>query len=715
MADLRAETFDHVKIAVREKPLSDVERGKVQVVLRTDADKLVAFYPEATEGLVYNYDHFYPEESTQADLFQAIGVEMVDLVMGGYSATCIACGPSNSGKTHTIFGSPQEPGLIHLTTKELFQRIEAQDTYFITVKMAYWETSCDAIADALGPNEGKTFALHKSEQYGATLVGGLNVVDVGSWDEFDEFLMHGNIQRITLAEKRDTRWHGFVRLFLEMVPRAAGDSMTSCMMTFVHMKGADRVGQKGARGNVLRNGSSNINKSVSLLGSAILHAVDFRRSAARSTSKNVHLTPLEIAAKSQSFFMESKFTQLLSNALCGNEATYLIATVSTLDYHETTDALETLQNAQQLTAHLAKRTVITEQGKLQQKLSKLQSEAPVTNLAEGHPLSELEEKIRDLERRLGGGGTGYSGDSDDDDAARPKPGKVDVGAAQVPENVQKWKQSVIKAKMHGDRATIYVPAVAGKKHTYTGQWAKGKREGFGEHVTEKMKYEGHWKGGLRDGEGTLWVRNDASAEWVRVYRGQWREDQKHGRGVQWYPNGDVYDGYFQTGERCPFGKLFLANGDRVEGQFRNDDVEGWATLHRKNGDWFEGHWHGGLREGPGVWYYEGKQQLFRGEWHLGTPKFGEMFDMPSKTTNQNSRYLPRVGLADPDQVLARQKVLLDQKREREGMHLDAAADDEGGQEGGDTHAGDAYYDDDQDQYDEDPQERLSWAASAPVK
>jgi hypothetical protein len=682
MADLRAETFDHVKIAVREKPLSDAERNKVQVMLRSDADKLVAFYPESTEGLVYNYDYFFPEEATQIDLFQTIGAEMVELVLGGYSATCIACGPSNSGKTHTIFGSPQEPGLIHMTTKELFQRIESQDAFHITVRMAYWETSCDAIADALGPNDGKVFGLHKSEQFGATLVSGLTVVDVSSWDDFDEYLMHGNIARIQMSEKRDTRWHGFLRLFIEMVPRVGGETKTSCMMTFVHTKGADRVGQKGARGNVLKNGS-NINKSVSLLGSAMLHAVDFRRSAAKANQ----LPPEQIAAKSQSFFMESKFTQLLSHALCGSEATYMVATVSTLDYHETTDALETLQNAQQLTAHLTARTVTTDHGKLQKKLAKMQAELPPSELAEGHPLDELEEKIRDLQLRLSGEEPSREG---------AKPARTDVAPPVVPEGVQKWKQSVLKGKMHGDRAPIYIPATDGKKHTYSGQWAKGKREGLGEHVTDTVRYEGQWKGGMRDGEGTLWLRPNTAAEWVRVYRGQWREDRKHGRGVQWYENGDVYDGYFQSGSRCPMGKLFLANGDRVEGQFRDDNIEGWATLHRKNGDWFEGHWHVGLREGPGVWYYESKQQYYRGEWHKGTPKFGEMYDMPSKANNENSRYLPRVGLADPNDVLARQKVALEEKRAREGMVVSHGEVDEEAEEEEDL--------DDE----EDGEEQVSW-------
>ena len=118
---MAAADFDHVKVAIRCKPLSEEEKRRVQVIIKTDGDKLIAFYPESKEGLLYNYDYFFPEETTQLDVFRVVGHEMVELCINGQNSCCIGYGASAAGKTHTLFGSDQEHGLIQMATKELFQ------------------------------------------------------------------------------------------------------------------------------------------------------------------------------------------------------------------------------------------------------------------------------------------------------------------------------------------------------------------------------------------------------------------------------------------------------------------------------------------------------------------------------------------------------------------------------------------------------------------
>lgn len=670
----RAEIFERLKIAIRERPLSEEEKAHVQVMLRTDNDKLIAFYPDSKEGLVYNYDLFFPEEATQDDVFQSVGREMLDLVIAGYSANCVTFGPSASGKTHTLFGSDHEPGLIQSVTKALFRRLEeTSDAFVHDVTFSYWEMNCDHIKDALNVNN----AAHLNVRRTPTGMRVVNIteVPVGSWDELDEYLMQGNIRRIQLSEERNARWHGFVKLQVDSVDRETGAHHVSRCMTFVQLKGPDRVGQKGARGDVLMHGS-NINKSISLLCSAILHGVEFRRKGImKVTTEEEHRALIE---KSQSFFMESKFTQIMSQYLCGVEACFVVGTVCALDYHETTDALENLQNAQQLTASLKRHESLTERGQLMQTLAKAEAKVPENKLAEGHPLTEIEERVQSLRERLGG-----------KVVAPNEPQKAATAPPVIPDGLQLWKQSVIKSKLHGDRAKIYIPTSSKERpNTYEGQWAKGRREGFGEHITGNTKYRGEFRAGLRDGEGTLWTRKNPSGEWTRVYKGMWRQNKRHGRGVNFYPNGDVYDGFFEDGLRSAIGKLFLVNGDRVEGQFRHDKIEGWATLYCSNGDWFEGYWKNHLREGPGVWYYESRQQCYRGEWSKNIPRFGVIEDFPNKETSEKSSFVPRVWLKDYEGVLAGQKEALDDRRAREYGDDWVAPQDEPNPYGDEEEAGD---------------------------
>eukprot|EP01062_Namystynia_karyoxenos_P034659 TRINITY_DN253_c1_g1_i1.p1 TRINITY_DN253_c1_g1~~TRINITY_DN253_c1_g1_i1.p1 ORF type:complete len:720 (+),score=289.68 TRINITY_DN253_c1_g1_i1:83-2242(+) len=662
---LRLEEWDHLKIAVREKPLSEEERARVEVMIKTDNDKLIAFYPDSREGLLYNYDYFFPEDTTQMDVFQTVGMEMVELVMNGYSACCLAYGPSATGKTHSLFGSDQEPGLIQLTTKELLHRFETspQNLQF-TVKFSYWEMNNTEIRDALQIENTANLPVRKNKQMGGVYIPGLTEVDITSWNELDDYIMHGNINRIRLSEERGARWHGFLKLKITMEDAERPNHMIYTTLTFGHLKGSDRVGRKGAAGEVLRHGSS-INQSITILGSAMLHAVEMRRrKLAEADPSEVDRVQDALPELSESIFTESKLCQVLTGPLSGTVATVMIGTVSTLEYHETTDTLENLQNAQQITCALKRAVHVTQAGKVWRQLQDAESQLPQTQLAAGHPLTEIEEKVRKLQEQYAHLlARSQRPDTPPTQAGEPPP--LRSALETDPRHHQPWKQNVIKSKIHGSRNTIYVPTegkIGQIGNTYKGQWKAGLKEGWGLQLTELTKYEGEWRSGRREGRGTLWRRGDAKAAWVRVYKGEWRKDKPHGRGIKWYPNGDVYEGYFEDGRRAAVGKIFLANGDKIEGQWKADMVEGWATLYLKNGDRFEGHWSRGMKEGPGVWYYEGRQQVYRGEWVKDVAKCGTVEDMAKKTTNEASHFIPRVEVKDHEKLLEKEREKIKQRR-----------------------------------------------------
>ena len=657
---VKLEEWDHVRIAIREKPLSDAEKSKVQVMLKVDADRLIAYYPDSKEGLLYNYDYFFPEESTQMDLFQTIGLEMVDLIMNGYSACCIAFGPAATGKTHSLFGSDQEPGLIQLTTKELLHSIEtAPSNLQYRIKMSYWEMSNREIRDALAIENTENLPVRKNKDMGGVYIPGLTEVDITSWAELDDYIMHGNINRIKMSEQRGARWHGFIKLKVTMEDVSRPNHLIYTTLTFAHLKGPDRVGAKGAQGEVLRHGSA-INQSVSILGSAIMHAVELRRRKFTSVDDQTTAEEVQKALPglSESLFTQSKLTQVLTGPLSGTVATVMLSNVSALDYHETTDTLESLQNAQQISTVLKRSLHTTPAGKVWKELEKAEAKLPKTNLALGHPLSEVEEKVRFLQDK-------YSALLNQTDLVENEHRdektieKLPDAAACDPKHHQRWKQSVLSAKIHGDRHRVYIPTKGSVKpqdaNVYLGQWNSGMKDGFGEQTTKLTKYSGEWKNGLRDGKGTLWKRSSDTAEWMRKYKGEWKKDKRHGRGIFWYTNGDIYEGYFEDGSRAAVGKIFLANGDKVEGQWKNDRVEGWATQYFKNGDRFEGHWVGGMKEGPGSYYYQTRFQIYRGEWSKDVAKFGTVEDVANKTTMDQSHFLPRTELITPDTVLEKEK------------------------------------------------------------
>ena len=50
----------------------------------------------------YEFDHAFGSDSTQIQVFSALGMQMLDKAFEGYNATIFAYGQTGSGKTHTM-------------------------------------------------------------------------------------------------------------------------------------------------------------------------------------------------------------------------------------------------------------------------------------------------------------------------------------------------------------------------------------------------------------------------------------------------------------------------------------------------------------------------------------------------------------------------------------------------------------------------------------
>ena len=92
--------------------------------------------------------------------------------------------------------------------------------------------------------------------------------------------------------------------------------------------------------------------------------------------------------------------------------------------------------------------------------------------------------------------------------------------------------------------------------SYTGQW-----------IVEEAK----GRGSLRWGRG-MQVWPDGS-----VYEGYWENDHTNGHGRKVYGDGSYYIGSWEDGFQSGSGKLALANGDLYEGEFKEGDYHGKGT------------------------------------------------------------------------------------------------------------------------------------------
>src|SRR3989344_2498418 len=74
----------------------------------------------------YNFDHVFPPQSSQEDVFEKVSPTISDFLKG-YNCTLFVYGTTSSGKTHTISGSETDKGIIPRTIDKIFEHITSQN------------------------------------------------------------------------------------------------------------------------------------------------------------------------------------------------------------------------------------------------------------------------------------------------------------------------------------------------------------------------------------------------------------------------------------------------------------------------------------------------------------------------------------------------------------------------------------------------------------
>ncbi|GLH11354.1 Kinesin-like protein KLP2 [Gryllus bimaculatus] len=127
---------ERLMVAVRIRPIKHNEGQRVlhmvdnKMVVLEDAegDKNDVLRQKRGSERRYVYDVAFGEQSTQEEVYRGTTSRLVQDVLLGYNATVFAYGATGSGKTHTMVGSPQQPGIMVRALNDLFQHVrDARD------------------------------------------------------------------------------------------------------------------------------------------------------------------------------------------------------------------------------------------------------------------------------------------------------------------------------------------------------------------------------------------------------------------------------------------------------------------------------------------------------------------------------------------------------------------------------------------------------------
>eukprot|EP00040_Diaphanoeca_grandis_P004050 m.26860 g.26860 ORF g.26860 m.26860 type:complete len:707 (-) comp15573_c0_seq1:25-2145(-) len=353
----------NVKVAVRMRPLNSREKklGETGSVLNFESkDRLSIRDPACkVEDHVFNYDYAFdssdadaPNYTAQDEVFNELGVDIIDNTMNGFNGCILAYGQTGAGKSYSMMGNPNDTvhkGLIPRICEGLFSRIktETENGKTITVSCSYIEIYSEKVYDLLDENGGRhrPLAIRDSSKIGP-FVDGLTHRTVSDVDMVSHLFDQGNALRhvkATAMNATSSRSHAMFQMVVEISSEEGGRKLIKrSRINLVDLAGSERQKKTEATGAALKEGAS-INVSLTTLGLVISGLVK----QSNKPSKSAHIP-----------YRDSTLTWLLRENFGGNSKTCMIAAISPAadNYDETLSTLRYADRAK----HIVNKAIINE-------------------------------------------------------------------------------------------------------------------------------------------------------------------------------------------------------------------------------------------------------------------------------------------------------------------------------------------------------------------
>ncbi|PKA57479.1 Kinesin-like protein KIN12B [Apostasia shenzhenica] len=313
-----------VQVIVRMRPLNKEEEEEGFQIAQKISSNSISILDQT-----FTFDSVADASSTQQDIFQLLGLPLVENCLAGLNSSIFAYGQTGSGKTYTMWGPPsslttdgslvQERGLTPRVFELLFSRINEEQAknsdkhLSFQCRCSFLEIYNEQITDLLCPSQGN-LQIREDVRTGV----------------FVDFLTEEHV-----FELKDV-----IQLLIKSTVDGLSSLKTS-RINLVDLAGSER--QKATRtvGRRLKE-AGNINRSLSQLGNLINILAEVSQSG-----KQRHIP-----------YRDSRLTFLLQDSLGGNSKLAMICTISPLQSCKN-ETLSTLRFAQRAKA-IKNKAVINE-------------------------------------------------------------------------------------------------------------------------------------------------------------------------------------------------------------------------------------------------------------------------------------------------------------------------------------------------------------------
>ncbi|KAF5727191.1 kinesin-II 85 kDa subunit isoform X1 [Tripterygium wilfordii] len=373
---------ESISVTVRFRPMNEREfqRGD-ELAWFADGDKIVRH--EYNPATAYAFDKVFGPQTPSPEVYEVAAKPVVKAAMEGVNGTVLfAYGVTSSGKTHTMHGDQNSPGIIPLAIKDVFSIIQDTPGREFLLRVSYLEIYNEVINDLLDPT-GQNLRVREDVQ--GTYVEGIKEEVVLSPGHALSFIAAGEEHRHVGSNNFNlfsSRSHTIFTLMIES--SAHGDEYDGVIFSQLNL--IDLAGSESAKTEttgIRRKEGSYINKSLLTLGTVI---------GKLSEGKASHVP-----------YRDSKLTRLLQSSLGGHGHVSLICTVTpaSSSMEETHNTLKFASRAKRVEIYASRNKIIDEKSlikKYQKEISSLKEE--LDQLRRGMLVGVSHEELMNLRQKL---------------------------------------------------------------------------------------------------------------------------------------------------------------------------------------------------------------------------------------------------------------------------------------------------------------------------
>ncbi|XP_047516275.1 kinesin-like protein KIF18A isoform X1 [Pieris napi] len=394
-----------IKVVVRVRPLNMKEmQSNNRIVVDVVDDKMLVFDPKeetrpffyqgvqqpnknylkrANKELKFVFDDVCGQEASNQDVFETTTKDIISSLMEGYNCSVFAYGATGAGKTFTMIGTLENPGITYLTMEHLFYTIDSfeKDRDF-DIGVSYIEVYNENVYDLLKPSS-TPLQLREDSKYGV-MVAGLSLHSIKTARELLNMLEDGNKNRTqhpTDANAESSRSHAVFQVYVKMQYKISSQ-LRMVKLSMIDLAGSERASATGCKGARFKEGA-NINKSLLSLGNCINKLAD-----------GSNYIP----------YRDSKLTRLLKDSLGGNCKTVMIANVSPscITYEDTYNTLKYAARANKIQLSVKKNIVdgdirasqyVKINEELKKRIKELEAKLSLSSLKTGKESDGVKEKL----------------------------------------------------------------------------------------------------------------------------------------------------------------------------------------------------------------------------------------------------------------------------------------------------------------------------------